>query len=506
MRRPILAVVAAATILGASVAPVSAQDGTNATPIPMTPGWKNVASFIGSPATAHPVETRAIPQNPYMSPGAWAGLHNDAYASDTYLNAGPLGKKPVVTSAWTGSEDSPIALAAAMTFDQAGRIVAGPVMFDHRAETAYVQLTLIEPGSLRTLATLDLPTEAASGADFRPSGTYFYQDEQYRTVIGTSERSIWVASHDASSFRIDEKIDLTSVIPAGDKIEALQPDWSGRVWFTSAKGAVGTVDLAAGAILGWYHMPAGERVVNGHSADETGGVFIASSAAMYRFDADASGAPAVTWREAYDPGTRKKPGQVDIGTGTTPTVMGSDYVTITDNADPQMHVLVYRRAKTVEGSRLACSVPVFAPYQSDTENSLVATDRSIIVENNYGYASQTVTDRGHTITPGITRIDMDADGTCHTVWTNERVNIPSVVTKMSLANGLIYSYTKPFQDDGISPWYFTAIDFRTGEVAWSQLAGTGQLYNNHYAPVYLGPDGTLYSGVLGGIVAMKDGK
>jgi hypothetical protein len=41
-------------------------------------------------------------------------------------------------------------------------------------------------------------------------------------------------------------------------------------------------------------------------------------------------------------------------------------------------------------------------------------------------------------------------------------------------------------------------------VAWSQLAETGQLYNNHYAPVYLGPDGTLYSGVLGGIVAMRD--
>jgi hypothetical protein len=86
------------------------------------------------------------------------------------------------------------------------------------------------------------------------------------------------------------------------------------------------------------------------------------------------------------------------------------------------------------------------------------------------------------------------------------VSIPSVVTKMSLANGLIYSYTKPFQDDGISPWYFTAIDFRTGQVAWSQLAGTGQLRHNHYAPVYLGPDGTLYSGLLGGIVALKDGK
>ncbi len=504
MRRLVVAAVVAVMTLATGIAPASAGDLPNPVPIPRQPGSGGAATYIGAPATAHPVETRAVAQNPFMSPQEWAGVHNDTYASDTYFTGGPLGRKPVVSSTWTGTPKSPDAVVVGMTFDQAGRIVAGPVMVDPDAETANVRLTLIEPGTLRTLATLDLPKEHESGTDFRPSGTYFYQDEQYRTIIGTAERSIWVVSHDASSFTVDAKIDLLSVIPTGDKIEALQPDFSGRVWFTSAKGAVGTVDLTTGKILGWYHMPTGERIVNGHSADETGGVFIASSAAMYRFDADAAGAPVVTWQEPYDAGTRQKPGQVDIGTGTTPTVMGSDYVTIADNADPQMHVLVYRRAKTVTGSRLACSVPVYGPYQGDTENSLVATDRSIVVENNYGYASPDVTKDGHTTTAGLTRIDIDASGACHIAWNSEQVSIPTVVTKMSVANGLIYSYTKPYLDSGIDAWYFTAIDFRTGQVKWSQLAGTGILYNNHYAPVYLGPDGTLYSGVLGGIVAMRD--
>ena len=61
------------------------------------------------------------------------------------------------------------------------------------------------------------------------------------------------------------------------------------------------------------------------------------------------GNPQVTWREPYDAGTHVKEGQVDIGSGTTPTLMGKDYVTITDNGQPRMHVLVFRRAKEVVG-------------------------------------------------------------------------------------------------------------------------------------------------------------
>lgn len=36
---------------------------------------------------------------------------------------------------------------------------------------------------------------------------------------------------------------------------------------------------------------------------------------------------------------------VSRGSGTTPTLMGQDYVAIADNADPKMHVLVYQHAR-----------------------------------------------------------------------------------------------------------------------------------------------------------------
>ena len=53
--------------------------------------------------------------------------------------------------------------------------------------------------------------------------------------------------------------------------------------------------------------------------------------------------PRITWSVRYPNSGKAKPGQVDAGTGTTPTVMQGGYVNITDNADP-MDVVVYRTA------------------------------------------------------------------------------------------------------------------------------------------------------------------
>ena len=40
---------------------------------------------------------------------------------------------------------------------------------------------------------------------------------------------------------------------------------------------------------------------------------------------------------------------------------------------------------------------------------------------------------------------------------------------------------------------------------WSQYAGSGLNYNNNYAGIAIGPDGTAYLGVIGGIIALRDG-
>lgn len=513
------------TLLVLGMGPVAATDDypKEAVKIPYTsilPNAKRqlVPDFIGQTATRHPIKAAPIPQNPSMGANPWTCMHNDSYMNDTYpvleegKPFGPLGNSPEVFSTSLGTYDDPVAIAVTIVFDKKGLLLTAPVMMIRAEAKAWVQLTLIDPNDLSTLAVLPLPVETISGPGFRPAGSYFFIDTDDRIIIGTKDRTIWVVSHsedgseDGSknwSFNHEDTWDLSGAIPEGDSIEALQPDWVGRLWFTSKGGVVGTLDMGTGEVLDSIYLP-GERIVNGHASDEKGGVFIASTLAMYRFDFESKtgekGKIVQTWRKTYDAGTHVKEGQTDIGTGTTPTLMGDNYVTITDNGQPSMHVLVYKR---LDGT-LVCAEPVFQPGQASNENSLIATDKSIIVENNFGYKDATKdTTHGRTTKPGIARIDVEND-MCHTVWTNESVSIPSVVSKMSLANGLIYTYTKPKGPGTTDPWYFTAIDFWTGEVVFKKLAGYGLFYNNHYAGAYIGPDGTLYVGVLGGIVAMRD--
>jgi hypothetical protein len=200
----------------------------------------------------------------------------------------------------------------------------------------------------------------------------------------------------------------------------------------------------------------------------------------------------------------KKPGQFDAGSGTTPTLMGKKYLSIADNA-ARMNVVVMRRAKHLARGqhRVVCEQPVFRKGAGDTENSIIATDRSMIVENNYGYfPPPDATTNGNTTTPGVARVDIKRGGRgCRTVWTSPEIS-PSTVPKMSLATGLIYLYTKP---KGLPDrWYLTAVDFRTGKTLWHRLIGTGLLYNVHYAGLVISPTGVLYSGVLGGTIGVAD--
>jgi hypothetical protein len=227
---------------------------------------------------------------------------------------------------------------------------------------------------------------------------------------------------------------------------------------------------------------------------------------MYRFKAKRNGAPKIVWHHGYPNSGIVKPSQVDAGSGTTPTIMRGGYVSITDNADP-MDVVVYRNAKRLHGKRrIVCEVPVFDKGGSATENSLIGSGNSMLVENNYGYQDPFGPNSGAVTVPGFARVDINPGGRgCTKVWTNDDVRAPTVVPKLSAKTGLIYAYTRPPDPLGAQGYYWTAVDFRSGKTVWSQFAGAGLLFNNNYAGLALGPNGTAYLGVIGGMISLRDG-
>jgi hypothetical protein len=295
--------------------------------------------------------------------------------------------------------------------------------------------------------------------------------------------------------------DLTGAVPPGDANISALPDWNGLVWFASKKGVVGTLNLRSGRIRA---RDLREPIGNSFAVDATGGVYIVTDKALYRFDSGRRGAPRASWRRRYRNIGTVKPGQTQAGSGTTPTVIGRRWVAITDNADP-MNVLVLNRRRGVK-RRLVCRIPVLRKGSGNTDQSLIGIGRSLIVENNYGYSGPAATLEGATTTPGLERVDIRRGGRgCRRVWRSQEI-APSVVPKLSLRAGLVYTYTKPPREDDTDAWYFTAIDFRSGRTVYKQLAGTGLGFNNNYAPVTIGPDRTAYVGVLGGLVALRDGR
>jgi hypothetical protein len=383
-----------------------------------------------------------------------------------------------------------------IAFDKRGRLVTTCI------NATTVTLRLMNK-DLSTVANYEVgPRVVPPGVNplQSPGGAYFYVDNKDRAVVSIG-REVQVIAIRGDSLVHQKTYDLSSVIAADDQLNSALPDWSGRLWFVSREhGVVGDVDPASGRILGT--VKTGEAIGNSFAMDETGGVFIVTDKAQYRFDATRSGKPKVSWRVPYENIGTKKPGQFDAGSGTTPTLMGKKYLSIADNA-ARMNVVVLRRERHLKRGqrRLVCEQPVFRKGAGDTENSIIATDRSMIVENNYGYfPPPDATSNGHTTTPGVARVDIKRNGRgCKTVWTSREIS-PSTVPKMSLASGLIYVYTKP---KGLpDAWYLTAVDFWTGKTVWHRLIGTGTLFNVHYAGLTISPSGTLYSGVLGGTIGV----
>ncbi len=458
------------------------------------------------PATASgaaPIPPPSAPQNPYFAANPNSNIHNDTWMTDAYARGGPSGSSLV-----TGLGTLPPSLCGSLTFDKKGRIVSVcPSLI------APPTLRLIDPETLTVLASYTLP----AGGPTPPNtpeyqnftgGGYFFLDNKDRVWSATKTNHLFVLSESGggTGFKLDKDYNLTKAVTGNERITSALRDFNGLVWFvTKADGKVGTLNPKNGKIK---VLKTGEEIENSFAVGRDG-VYIVSDKRMYKFTANRKGKPRIAWQAKYENSGIHKPSQVDAGSGTTPTIMQRGLVAITDNADP-MNVVVYRTRTKLRRrqKRVVCEAPVFGKGASATENAIIGSGRSLIVENNYGYLDPfDATTGGALTTPGFARVDVDRDlNGCRKVWTNTAVAAPSVVPKLSTKTGLVYTYT---QTAGLGPmdraWSWAGINARTGKTAFTVPAGDGLLANNNYAGIALGPSGTAYLGTIGGIRSLSDG-
>ena len=471
--------------------------------------------YYGTAATAKPLSETQVPQHPYLAPEGTNGMHGNSYNTGTYDYSGPLGVNPTVNSR---SMNVFGGLVATLMFDSTGRImcISGNVVG--------FRLLLLDAETLEILAETRLPQRQSTREFFKTlnfdkisndtsGGAYCHLLKGDRPIIGNSDNVIQIFYVDESGkkpvWMVEKEYDVAPYLEDGAFITDAIPDFDGNIWFVTRPGDVGFIDAKTNEVK---LMRLENEEIQNTLAICADGIYIVSDHAMYRFEIQ-NGKPAYTWRTEYDRGSTTKPGAINQGSGTTPSLLdvpcGKGKVrklcAITDNADDRVNLVVYDR----ETGEAIVTEPLFASGRSVSENSLIAHGRSFIIENNYSESGAGFLERNPTSEPGVTRIDMNADCTgCKVVWESKEASA-TVVPKLSTGSGLVYLYTRVQNSDipkSAVAWYFTAVDFETGETVYKVFTGCGRNWNNSYGPITIGPNGSAYVGVFNGLIRVADGQ
>lgn len=476
---------------------------------------RSCPEFYGQPAVAHDLGEVTGFDHPYLAEEGRNGMHGNSYNTGAYSYMGPLGINPIVKSR---SMELFGGLVATLMFDSMGRIMC------ISGNALGFRLLLLNADTLEILAETRLPQRASTKEFFRTfnfglitndtsGGAYCHLLEGDRPLIGNSDNVIQIYYIDEyekkHEWKIEKEWDIDDYLPEGSYITDAIPDYEGNIWFVTRPGQVGYIDKYDAVHI----ITLKDEEIQNTLAICDDGIYIVSDTAMYRFEIGEDKNPKYSWRTEYDRGTTLKPGAINQGSGTTPTLLDvpradgsiAKLVAITDNADDRVNVVIYDRET---GEVIACQ-PVFDSGHSVSENSLIAFGRSFIVENNYTETGSAFLDNNPTGWPGVTRIDMNenCDG-CTVAWESQEASC-TVVPKLSTANGLVYLYTREMNEDipkNAVAWYLTAIDFETGETVYKVHTGCGKNWNNSYGPITIGPNGKAYVGVFNGLISIEDGK
>jgi hypothetical protein len=468
----------------------------------------------------------SAPRNPYMAAGWAASMHADAASSGASQWPGPgLGDYTVTVNTLgaacptivAGSDRMPVALCTTILGEN---------------PTVY----LLDPATGAPLTSLALPD---GGNLF--GGVYTYIDQNNDLVLFNAYGDLLRIRH----AEVDGKWELSAVSsiaagPAIDKfcanvcggIVGIIPDRRGNVWFATTDGVVGFVTPRGRTEA--VRLRSDELVANSISSVPDG-VAIATTRALYMMDVH-GGVPHVIWRYAYDRGPSRRPGQLSWGTGATPVFFGpadrgtpgSRYLTITDNAAPAEHLLVFdtwarvtrhkhtRKANTKVKWRVAtrpqpvCDIPVLTPGPSGTENAPVASGDSVFVASTYGYpypASPTGEPAPEPATApfngGITRVDLNPDGHgCHVVWQDGIRS--AAVPRLDIRDGILFTSqrTDPLDPSGTSDldsYSLVAIDAGNGDLLDSGALGIGYESDTLQLSSTIVPGDVMYQGTITGV-------
>jgi glutamate synthase domain-containing protein 1 len=147
-------------------------------------------------------------QHPFLAESQRSSMHGGAHNWDINTYPGPRGYK---TTAKHRKFSNVIGVAPNISFDSQGRLITVSIKLNS------IELHLLDPETLETIAMLDLPPKAS--ASDNSGGGYFHIDAKDRVLLAPANDTISIYEINESSgspkWQLAEQYDIAGLLPEG---------------------------------------------------------------------------------------------------------------------------------------------------------------------------------------------------------------------------------------------------------------------------------------------------
>jgi len=482
-----------------------------------------------------------LPHNPGLADNNWGSPHQDSYCSESVSLHGPIsGKLRVIR------QFNPYGFTPCMVCNSSNQMIG--ITFSKMEQVYRLIVFDKDCHILSATKTSDLVSGSFGGG-------YFYLNNNENTVVvgnnrimcyptASVERKAWVYEL-PPVWTSQDIVEMVTGSPDGNTLYSSMPVWdeknpdlywcllAGSYDFTppgklNSHAYIAVVKIVPDAeqpngctttLLDTMPLP-GQWNNNTFAVDEKGAYFVTNALNTegvcndgylhaVTFDPQ-SGEIVSRWKYRYENSGYLKTGQKNIGCGTTPTLVddqdGNKLVAITDNAYPQLNVVVVNRK---DGS-LVAQIPVFPKMRGCDEASLIGVNNRLVVENNFGHTVEPFNSQYVANEPGMAMIEVDLTNPkspAEIVWEDNRTCF-FAMNMLCRESGVIFAHTADWNDDISATeggmYYVSAIDSWDGRTIWRIPLGRGRQYCHEYGGIYFNRQGSLYIGTNQYLISIQD--
>ena len=480
-----------------------------------------------------------LPQNPWMAPNNFSSPHQDSWCSESVSLDGPTEKKLLLTEQW-----NPFGFTPIMVCNRQNQMIGVSLEYPNQ----YWLVVFDEDCHILSATPAGKRTENTFG------GGYFYLDNKDNSITVQENRIVSYPTQNVRPKKDEiyplepnwtsaDIIELVTGSPDGNSLYSCLPVWNAErpnLYWCLISGKYNYQDYPDSTLTSPAYMAVIEVVPEGDGNCRT--VLIDSLKLDKQwnnntFAVDKSGAYIVTngiddnnqcnqgylwafglegnklivrWKTAYENAGYQKPGQTNIGSGTTPTLTatedGTELVAITDNADPRLHVVVCNRR---DGS-LVAQVPCFEKMRSADEASLIGVQDTFVAENNFGHYPTWPFSQYVPNSPGMEMIQVYPDHgnkRADEIWDQADVHFYAM-SMLCRESGIIFAHTCDWTTDISATkggmYYISALDSFNGRVIWRIPLGRGLNYCHEYGGIYFNHNGDLFMGTNQFLISIKN--